>query len=239
MKYLLKNPITIWLKWYFETIILLSKERGKNLKIGYLTSLNDVLIGKYNTFYDNIIISSSTIGDFVYIGSNTKISNATIGKFCSIGPDVKIGLGKHPSHLISTFPAFFATRKQCQITFADKDYFEESGPIVVGNDVWIGADAIIMDDVTIGDGAIIAAGAVVTKNVEPYAIVGGVPARLIKKRFAPDEIIKLQNFKWWDKDISWLTKNFRSFNYPDVFFENTIKSSPAVLNIKFPDLLNK
>lgn len=223
MKYLLINPISIWLRWYFNTKKLLFKERGKNLKIGYLSTLNDVILGNYNTFYNNTTISNSNINDFVYVGNYTRISNTTIGKFCSIGPDVKIGLGKHPSHLISTFPSFFAIRKQCQITFADKDYFAESGPIIIGNDVWIGANAIIMDDITIGNGVIIAAGAVVTKNVEPYSIVGGVPAKLIKKRFAPEEITKLQNFKWWDKDISWLKSNFESFNLPDDFFKAIIK----------------
>lgn len=223
MKYLFINPITLWLKWYFQTKILLYKERGKNLKIGYLSKLNNVIIGNYNTFYDNISISNSTINDYVYVGDNTKITNATIGKYCSIGPDVRVGLGKHPSHLISTFPAFFAIRKQCQFTFTDKDYFKESGPIIVGNDVWIGANAIIMDDITIGDGAIIAAGAVITKNVEPYTIVGGVPAKLIRKRFTSEEIAKLQNFKWWEKDFDWLKCKFESFNFPDIFFKITIE----------------
>lgn len=223
MTYLLINPITIWLKWYFNTKKLLFKERGKNLKIGYMSILKDVIIGNYNTFYDNITIYNSKINDFVYVGSGTSIRNTSIGKFCSIGPDVKIGLGEHPSHFISTFPAFFSTQKQSQITFADKNYFNETGKNIIGNDVWIGANVIILDNITIGDGAIIATGAVVTKNVEPYSIVGGVPAHRIKKRFTTEEISMLQSFKWWNKDILWLKKNFSSFNIPEVFFKTTIK----------------
>ena len=223
MKYLLINPITIWLIWYFKSCLMLFKERGKHLKIGYLSNLNNVDIGNYNTFYDNITVTNSKIEDFVYVGSNTIICNTSIGKFCSIGPDVKIGLGKHPAHYISTFPAFFSTRKQCQIAFADKKYFEESGRIIIGNDVWIGANAIILDNIIIGDGAIIATGAVVTKNIDPYSIVGGVPAHLLKKRFSDQEITLLQNFKWWDKDINWIKQNFASFNIPADFFKNIMK----------------
>jgi len=223
MKYLFINPITIWFRWYFQTKKLQYKERGKNLKIGYLSKLTNVIVGNFNTLYDNLTIINSTIDDFVYVGSNTRINNANIGKFCSIGPDVRIGLGKHPTHLISTFPAFFSAQKQCQIAFADKNYFEETLPIIIGNDVWIGANALIMDGIKIGNGAIIAAGAVVTKNVEPFTIVGGVPAKLIKKRFTPEEITKLQDFKWWDNDPLWLKNNFESFNLPDHFFKTTIK----------------
>lgn len=218
MNLIMLNPFTLWLKWYIQTTKLLFKERGKNLKIGYMTKFVNVIFGNYNTLYDNITISNSKINDFVYIGSETKISNTIIGKFCSIGPDVKIGLGKHPTHLISTFPAFFSTRKQCQITFTDKDYYIETGKITIGNDVWIGANAIIMDDITIGNGAVIAAGAVVTKNVAPYEIVGGVPARLIKKRFADKEIENLLDFKWWEKDYSWLKQNSSLFNNSLQFF---------------------
>lgn len=167
-----------------------------------MSFLKNVIVGNYNTFYNDITISNSQINDFVYVGNNTAINNSTIGKFCSIGPEVKIGLGKHPSHYISSFPAFFSTHKQCQITFADKNYFKETGKIVIGNDVWIGSNATIMYDITIGDGAIIAAGSIVTKDIEPYSIVGGVPAHQIKKRFSPDEIILLEEFKWWDKDIN-------------------------------------
>lgn len=95
------------------------------------------------------------------------------------------------------------------------------GSVKIGNDVWIGAGAVILDDVTIGDGAVIAANSVVTINVEPYNIVGGTPAKFIKKRFSDETIEKLLKFKWWEKDEIWLKNNFQSFhNMND--FENLI-----------------
>lgn len=174
---------------------------------------------RYNTFKTNVLIANTTLSDFVYIGSQTRINNATIGKFCSIGPNVSIGLGKHPTNFISSFPAFYSTKKQCQSSFTDRNYFKEFSPIHIGNDVWIGANVTILDGVEIGDGVIIAAGSVVTKSIEPYAIVGGIPSKLIKKRFDDVQISKLLNFKWWDKSYSFLSQNHRFFNSPNDFFK--------------------
>ena len=86
----------------------------------------------------------------------------------------------------------------------DESYFEETEQIVIGNDVWIGANAIVLDGVTIGDGAIISAGAIVNKNIPPFSIYGGVPAKFIRFRFEENEIDFLKNLKWWDKDINWI-----------------------------------
>jgi acetyltransferase-like isoleucine patch superfamily enzyme len=110
----------------------------------------------------------------------------------------------------------------------DADCFEEyryADPekryaVVVGNDVWIGTDAILMAGITVGDGAVIAAGAVVTKDVAPYSIVGGVPAKEIKKRFDNEKIESLLSLKWWDKDEKWLRENGSRFMDVDAFFQN-------------------
>ena len=212
------NPLSIWFIWFIRSRILLLKYHGKGLKIGYMTKVENTKLGKYNTFYNNIHVANSKFGDFIYVSNNTVIKNTNIGSFCSIGPNVKIGLGMHPTHFITTFPAFYSTFKQCQITFSDKNYYKEIGNIQIGNDVWIGNGAVIMDDVTIGDGSIIAAGAIVTKNVDPYSIVGGVPARLIRKRFNEMEIRSLLHFKWWEKDFEWLNDNSALFRNPAVFF---------------------
>lgn len=223
MQYLRRHPLIIWSKWWLRIRKYLKENKGKNLKIGHLSYMNNVEIGRYVTIYDNVSIHSSRLGDFVYIQDGGVISNTVIGNFCSIGPNVRIGPGKHPVNFISTFPAFYSTKLQCQITFADKDMFQESGNVVIGNDVWIGANVMIMDNVTIGDGAVIAAGAIVTKNVEPYMIVGGVPAVNIRKRFTDRQIEYLLKMKWWYKDIQWLKANHELFCSPDHFFKKFLK----------------
>jgi acetyltransferase-like isoleucine patch superfamily enzyme len=125
---------------------------------------------------------------------------------------------------VSTHPIFYSTKAQAGITFADRDYFEERKPIKIGNDVFIGANVIVLDGVTIGDGAIIAAGAVVTKNVPPYSIYGGVPAKLIRYRFEQETIDFLVNFQWWNKDREWLKNNFKYFHNIKEFFEEFANS---------------
>jgi len=123
-------------------------------------------------------------------------------------------LGQHPtSKFISTHPVFYSTKKPSLITFSDRDYFIEEKPVRIGSDVWIGTNAIIMDGVIVQDGAIIAANAVVTRNVPAYAIVAGVPARIIKYRFKPSQIRKIKQSKWWERETTFLAKNFRAFHH--------------------------
>jgi acetyltransferase-like isoleucine patch superfamily enzyme len=160
-----------------------------------------------------VILQKVELGDFTYVANGSNIKNTNIGKFCSIGPDIKCGLGRHPAHtFVSTHPIFFSTLKQAQITFADKNYFEDYKNIEIGNDVWIGANAIILDGIKIHDGSIIAANSVVTKNVPPYAIVAGSPAKIVKYRFNEDEIQYLLQNKWWERDVSWIKDNFKLFH---------------------------
>ena len=122
----------------------------------------------------------------------------------SVAYGVRIGLPEHPVNMVSTSPKIYRNIKL-------KDIKDVYFPPIIGNDVWIGANAIILQGVTIGDGAIIAAGAVVTKDVPPYAIVGGVPAKVIKYRFSDDVILKLLEIKWWDKPEEWTTQNLDKF----------------------------
>lgn len=155
---------------------------------------------------------NSKIESYTYLAGFNSVMNAEIGKFCSIGAFVSIGPGKHPIEFVSTSPVFYSIHKQCGTTFADASYYKEMGSVKIGNDVWIGSNAIILDNVIIGDGAVIAAGAVVTQNVEPYSIVGGIPAKLIKKRFSDDLINTLIKFEWWNKDQLWLKENYKLFH---------------------------
>ncbi len=207
MPNLLQNPLALWLKWYFRSCSLQRRNRGLHLTVGYMADLTGSTFGKYNTFYRDSMARDCQFGDFVYVGDGSILNHVTVGKFCSIGPSVKIGPGMHPTRFVSTFPAFYSMGEQCRISFADREYFDADRRVMIGNDVWIGANAIIMNGVTIGDGAVVAAGAVVTKDVQPYTIVGGVPAILIKNRFDEDTIHFLQNLRWWDRDVEWLRKH--------------------------------
>lgn len=152
------------------------------------------------------------IGFASYIGDHCRIT-AKIGRYCSISPRVVTVRGSHPtSRWASTHPAFFSPKKQCGMTFVSETKYQEMKPIIqIGNDVWIGDSVLIMDGIVIGDGAIIAAGAVVTKNVEPYAIVGGVPAKLIRYRFEPETIRKLLELCWWNRPLGWIQKQAENF----------------------------
>ena len=197
-------------------------KRKFNLKLGRGVTLNrEATFEGYNFLSNYSSLLSSHIGYASYLGERTVIKKSTIGKYTSIGPDVKCIFGKHPSHtFVSTHPAFFSLRKQAGFTFVSRQLFEEyEAPvdakkkyqIVIGNDVWIGAGVSLMDGVTIGNGAIIASNSLVIKDVPPYAIVGGVPAKIIKYRFEPDEIDFLEKFKWWQKNPKWLKENSMDF----------------------------
>ena len=119
-----------------------------------------------------------------------------IGKFCSFAPEVKIFLNSdHPTNLPSTFP--FKTLLLQETPWPNRDAVT-NGSVCIGNDVWVGTRSMLMSGITIGDGAIIAAGSVVTKNVDPYEIVGGVPAQRIRFRFTNQEINSMLRIKWWD-----------------------------------------
>jgi len=162
---------------------------------------------------ENCLILNSTINRFSYIGRNSIIQNTTIGSFCSIANDVFIGLGTHPTNLFSTSPLFYRTSNPLKIKLIRKDYnFTEYELITIGSDVWVGARAIILDGISIGDGAVVAAGSVVTKDIPPYAIVAGVPAKIVKHRFNEKKIMQLLQEKWWTWDLQDIKKNKKVLN---------------------------
>jgi acetyltransferase-like isoleucine patch superfamily enzyme len=144
------------------------------------------------------------------LGKNCLIQNASIGKFCSIANDVCIGLGKHPLDYFSTSPLFYRKQNTFKINLIEKDFqFEEYLPVSIGNDVWIGSRSLILDGVSIGNGSVIAANSVVTKDVAPYSVIGGVPAKHIKYRFSENQIDELNNGKWWDMDLNKIKSDFK------------------------------
>lgn len=173
-----------------------------------------------------IIDSEIGIGTYIHIGAN--IEKCKIGRWCSIAPGVEIIIGNHPTkNFVTTHPSFFSKRFQSSIKFENQNEFEEFSYTddtrkwlcEIGNDVWIGAKASIINGIKIGNGAVVAAGAVVTKDVPPYAIVGGVPAKIIRFRFSQEQINKLEEIKWWDKDMEWLQNNANYFDDINRFLE--------------------
>lgn len=184
---------------------------GKGSFIGY----SSVFEGR-NSLGNNSVFISSSLGYASYIGGESRFSRTQIGRYCSIGPNVECIFGRHPSHtFVSTHPAFFSINHSIGLSYVQEQRFQEHPEpldeegkctIRIGNDVWIGANVAILDGITVGDGAIIAANALVTKDVPPYTIVGGVPAKELKKRFTDEEINFLLKIKWWDKPEQWLSK---------------------------------
>lgn len=160
-------------------------------------------------------IQADKIGKYTYINKYCLIEkNTVIGRFCSIAYNVKIGLGGHPMDWVSTHP--FAYDKKYNFVSQNKKFHnEESKKTIIGNDVWVGANAIILAGVEIGDGAIIGANSLVTKDVEPYAIVYGSPAKMSRYRFDTNVIKGLQDIKWWDWEDKKLKENIDQFTDPE------------------------
>lgn len=158
----------------------------------------DCTFSPFNHLYRRSYLRSTALGRMTYVAEASRIGFADIGSFSSIGPDVLLGgLGIHPVDKLSTHPAFYSLRLQAGITFARQNSVLELPRTRIGNDVWIGAGSIVLDGIEIGDGSIIAAGTVVTKPVPPYAVVGGVPAKVIRYRFDEPTIAALLNWRWW------------------------------------------
>lgn len=203
------------------------KYRRRNVIIGKNVIFNPTTIfGGYNKIHNNANVGSAHIGRYTYVGGNSNLLCASIGSFTSISTDVIVQQLTHPlDTVISTSPVFFSNKGQCVESFVNKSLFDEflkvdGFSIKIGNDVWIGSNVILKGGITIGDGAVVAMGSVVTHDVPPYAIVGGVPAKVIKYRFDDEQIKRLLNLKWWDKDRQWLKENAHLFVDKERFFES-------------------
>ena len=151
------------------------------------------------TIYRKSKVKLSSIDPYSYIGNDTDVECADIGKFCSIADHCRIGMGGHKLNMLSTSPIFTEVVNGTKTQWVDKDvHAAEEKRAVLGNDVWVGSHVLINSGVTIGDGAVIGAGAVVVKDVPPYAVVGGVPAKVIRYRFSDEIIAKLKELQWWN-----------------------------------------
>jgi len=193
------------------------KYENNGVKIGFRTRFEKVSLGPYVFLEDNIAIKNSSIGDHTYIGINSSVFFASIGKFCSIGRNVEIGLGIHPIDHVSIHPALYSNDKHFKCFSKEPQFTEEFKNVTIGNDVWIGNGARILGGITIGDGAVIAAGSIVTKDVQHYEVVGGVPAKSIKFRFNESLIDELRSTKWWDNKDEWFETYYKLFGTPEAF----------------------
>ena len=183
-------------------------------------------------FLKNIITNPNIIvGDYSYYDDFENVNNfeknvkyhfdfigdkLIIGKFCMIASDVKFIMNgaNHLTKSISSFP--FAIFGKAWKDAMNGESYPTKGNTEIGNDVWIGYNSTIMPGITIGDGAIIATNSTVTQDVEPYSIVGGNPAREIRKRFTEEQIEKLLEIKWWNWDIKKITENVKNLTTGDI-----------------------
>ena len=183
---------------------ILKKLRGRAIKNSKIDRKAKVEAGS--------VFLSSSMKKYSYCGYDCQFVNVEVGAFCSISNNVVIGGGNHPLNWVSTSPAFYKGRDSISKRLATLEYDSSDAHTIIGNDVWIGNGVWIKPGVIIGDGAVLGMGSVVTKDVEPYTVVGGNPAKVIRKRFDDETIQKLLAIKWWEWEDDKILSYSKYFN---------------------------
>ncbi len=197
---------------------LIKKIRGKAIKNSNIHPSSKIEAG--STVYN------STFNKYSFCGYNCKILNADIGAFCSIADGVIIGPAEHPIDWASTSPVFYKGRDSVKMKFSSFNV-NQNKRTIIGNDVWIGENAMIKSGISIGTGAVIAMGAIVTHDVMPYEVVGGVPSSHIKYRFDEDTIKLLLKSKWWELNNDVLKQVASLIKTPDEFAEKILNMNES------------
>lgn len=203
-------------------MILKLKKILRNLKViffDHIVTKKEILTGQNQvrqTFVNvdilptTILSGQNEIGEYTYIGQNGIITSSKIGRYCSIAGNVSIGIGEHKIDRVSTSSIFYnkpfetLTEKEC----------------IVGNDVWIGTNVVVRRGVTIGNGAIIGANSFVNKDVKPFEIVAGTPAKHIRMRFSEQQIQLINQSQWWDSSLEDARAKIKNLENSDMFEKN-------------------
>lgn len=169
-------------------------------RIHSTAQLKSVKLGRHADIGERVILREVTVGDFTYFERNGEGIYAEIGKFCSIAANVRINALEHPMERLTTHKVSYRPNEYFRYLGVDGEFRarRQAQRVIIGNDVWIGHGAVITPGIQIGHGAVIGANAVVTKDVSPYHVVGGVPAHFIRKRFDNGVIERLLELEWWN-----------------------------------------
>jgi hypothetical protein len=176
-------------------------------------TLTDCVLGAYTQIQAHSVLEEVAFGDFSYCAGYNQISYAAIGKFCSIASFARINPGNHPAYMRVAQHHFTYRSSQYGFGPDDGDFFSwrRESRVTIGNDVWIGHNVCVMPGVSVGNGAAIGAGSIVTKDVEPYSVVAGVPAKKIRMRFDADLIERIERSEWWNWDYETIKERLPDF----------------------------
>jgi phosphonate metabolism protein (transferase hexapeptide repeat family) len=186
--------------------------------------IKDSTVGGWTALGEHTSLVESSFGDYSYTAGNVQIIYTEVGKYCSIANSVRINPGNHPQWRVTQHHMTYRRKNYALDTHDDDEFFQwrRDDKCTIGHDVWIGHGAIIMAGVSVGTGAIIGSGAVVTKDIGPYEIAVGVPAKVIKKRFDDATIAKLLDSEWWNWDRQTLEENFKDLLDLDTFLNKHV-----------------
>jgi len=195
-----------------DTLVQFSRTLGDQPCVHPTARVKDTSLGAWCEVQERTRLTETVMGDYSYICGDGEVIYTDIGKFCSIASHVRINPGNHPLDR-AALHHFTYRSEMFDLGEDDPDFFDwrRQSKVTIGNDVWIGHGVTVMPGVNIGDGAAIGSGAVVTRDVEPYTVVVGVPAKAVRKRFDDETVAGLQALRWWDWSQDMLRERMGDF----------------------------